>query len=113
MGIVTIKGIVAGTVSLIIALSAGNHIPSLKIVVAALVLGFFSYGTSIIMFILAMRSLGAARASAFFGSAPFVGVIISIVLFRDLPGINFMYSLPFMIAGTILILWEYHSHVHK
>jgi drug/metabolite transporter (DMT)-like permease len=113
VSIVTIKGIVAGSVSLAIALSTGSSIPSMKAVFAALILGFFSYGISIILFIFAMRSLGAARTSAFFGSAPFVGAIISIVLFREWPGINFIFLLPVMIAGAVLILWEDHSHVHK
>lgn len=111
--IVTAKGIVAGTVSLIIALFSGNSIPSLKIVLAALILGFFSYGISVIMFIFAMRSLGAARTSAFFGSAPFIGTIISLILFRELPGINFILSIPVMIVGAIVILWEDHHHIHN
>lgn len=113
ISIVTVKGIVAGTASLIIALLAGNSFPSLKIVFLALVLGFFSYGLSITLFILAMRSLGSARTSAFFGSAPFVGTAMSLVLFRDWPGSNFVLSLPIMIAGVVLILWEEHMHVHK
>ena len=79
----------------------------------ALVLGFFSYGLSITMFILAMRSLGSARTSAFFGSAPFAGAAMSLVLFRDWPGVNFVLSLPIMIAGVVFILWEEHMHIHK
>lgn len=112
LSIVTVKGIVAGSVSLVIALFAGNHIPSLESMLAALVLGYFSYGTSILLFILAMRSLGAARASAFFGSAPFVGAIVSILLFLEWPGMQFIISVPIMIAGTFLILKEEHSHTH-
>lgn len=111
--IVTVKGIVAGTVSLVIALSAGNGIPGPVIIVAALVLGFFSYGTSIVLFILSMRCLGAARASAFFGSAPFVGALVSLLLFIEWPGVNFIISIPIMIAGAFLILKEKHSHAHR
>jgi len=113
VAIVIVKGIAAGTVSLIIALFLGNSIPGLKIVLASLILGFFSYGISIIMFIFAMRSLGAARTSAFFGSAPFIGTIISLLLFRERPEVNLILSLPVMIVGTVFILWEDHVHVHK
>ncbi|NJD03591.1 MAG: DMT family transporter [Ruminiclostridium sp.] len=113
LSIVIIKGIAAGTISLIIALSTGNTIPSLINIFAALVLGFFSYGISIVLFILAMRSLGAARTSAFFGSAPFAGTAISLILFREWPGINYIFSLPVMIAGAVFILWENHLHKHK
>jgi drug/metabolite transporter (DMT)-like permease len=111
--IVTIKGIIAGIVSLVIALSTGSSIPNLKVTLAALILGFFSYGISIILFILGMRSLGAARASAFFGSAPFVGTLLSFFIFREWPGANFLLSLPIMIVGAVLILWEDHLHPHK
>jgi drug/metabolite transporter (DMT)-like permease len=113
LAIVTVKGIAAGSVSLVIALSAGNGIPEPGIVAAALALGFFSYGASIVLFILSMRSLGAARASAFFGSAPFVGALVSLLLFMEWPGINFIVSIPIMIAGAFLILREKHSHAHR
>jgi drug/metabolite transporter (DMT)-like permease len=112
--IVTVKGIVAGIVSLVIALISGNSIPNLKIIVAALILGFLSYGISIILFIFAMRSLGAARTSAFFGSAPFIGTTISLLLFREWSGVNFILSIPVMIVGAVVILWEdHHWHVHE
>lgn len=111
--IVTIKGMAAGSVSLVIALSAGNSIPEPGVAATALLLGFLSYGTSIVLFILSMRSLGAARASAFFGSAPFVGALISLILFMEWPGINFIVSVPIMIVGAFLILRERHSHLHR
>lgn len=111
--IVTMKGIIAGFVSLIIAFLSGNTIPELKVIVAALILGFFSYGISIILFIFAMRNLGAARTSAFFGSAPFIGTIISLFLFQEISEMNFIFSIPIMIVGAVLILWEEHAHKHK
>lgn len=111
--IVIVKGIIAGTVSLVIALSTGSSFPVIKIILAALILGFFSYGISIMLFIYAMRSLGATRASAFFGSAPFVGTMISLILFREWPSANFILSLPVMIVGAVFILLEDHMHVHK
>ncbi|MPN32500.1 hypothetical protein SDC9_179979 [bioreactor metagenome] len=76
-------------------------------------LGFFSYGLGIVLFILAMRNMGASRTSAFFGAAPFVGVIISFLLFRQVPNSLFLISLPFMVIGAILILSEEHSHEHS
>ena len=110
--IVMIKGICAGTFSLILALSLKNSLPDMRIVLGAMGVGFFSYGLSIVLFILAMRNLGASRTSAFFGAAPFVGVIISFLLFREIPNSMFLISLPFMIMGAILILSEEHGHDH-
>lgn len=111
--IVTIKGIAAGSVSFVIAMFTGGSIPRFSVVFAALILGFISYGISIILFILAMRSLGAARSSAFFASAPFAGALISLLLFREWPEATFFISLPIMIVGTALIFWEDHLHLHK
>ena len=111
--IVTVKGICAGTFSLILALSLKNSLPDIRIVLGAMGLGFFSYGLGIVLFILAMRNMGASRTSAFFGAAPFVGVIISFLLFRQVPNSLFLISLPFMVIGAILILSEEHSHEHS
>jgi len=113
LAIVTVKGIAAGTVSLGIALLSHEMFPHVSAVLQALVLGFFSYGISLVLFILAMRSLGAARTSGFFASAPFIGSIISVLIFREWPGTGFLISLPIMIAGTALIIWEDHVHLHR
>lgn len=110
--IVMIKGICAGTFSLLLALSLKNSFPDIRIVLGAMVVGFFSYGLSIVLFILAMRNIGASRTSAFFGAAPFVGVLISFLLFQEIPNSMFLISLPFMIIGAILILSEEHGHEH-
>lgn len=109
---VTIKGLVAGSFSLILALLLHNNFPNFKVILLAMLFGCFSYGLSIILFILAMRNLGAARTSALFGTAPFVGVLLSFALFRDLPGIPFYVALPFMVIGAILLLSEEHTHNH-
>jgi len=113
LSIVLVKGIAAGIVSTWIAILVGASVPNWSVALAAMLLGFISYGISIMLFILALRSLGAARTSAFFGSAPFAGAIISLALFQEWPGTAFIISLPIMIAGTVLILWEEHGHVHR
>lgn len=113
LSIVTVKGIAAGSVSLGIALATGGALPPMPILLASLILGFFSYGLSIILFILAMRSLGAARASGFFSSAPFIGAVISLIMFKESPAITFLVAVPFMVAGAALILWEDHRHLHR
>lgn len=110
--IVTIKGIGAGSVSLLLALALRISFPGAAAALGAMVLGCFSYGLSIVLFILAMRGLGAARTSAFFGTAPFVGSLLSIILFRESPGVLFITSLPVMALGTVLLLIERHEHPH-
>lgn len=110
--IVVIKGFSAGLFSLFLALLLKNPIPSLKIILFAMLLGCFSYGFSLVLFVVALRNLGSARTSAFFGTAPFIGAALAFILFKGVPNIMFIISLPVMIAGTILLLREEHSHKH-
>ncbi len=110
--IVTIKSLGAGTFSVILALVLRNDIPSPGIIITTMVVGYFTYGLSIVLFILAMRGLGAARASTLFGTGPFVGAILSFFVFKSIPDLRFILALPLMIAGAAILLGEKHSHKH-
>lgn len=107
-----VKGLVAGSFSFLLALALGARFPALSIVAAAMFLGCFSYGLSIALFIIAMRSIGAARTSAWMGTAPFIGVIVSFIIFPTAPGITFLVALPLMALGALLLFGEEHAHTH-
>ena len=107
-----IKGLVAGAFSLSLAIVLGQGFPRFSAVVGALALGALSYGLSVVLFIFAMRHLGAGRTSALFGTAPFVGAVLSFTLFRETPGALFLIALPMMIAGVIALATEEHGHEH-
>jgi len=110
--IVAWKGLAAGTFSFCLAFLLGNAVPSFTSILSTLILGFISYGMSTILFILSMRGLGAARTSALYGTAPLAGVVLSIIIFGELP--SFAYSLAgiLMIGGALLLINEEHSHSH-
>ncbi len=110
--IVTIKGLGAGTFSLGMAIVLGNKLPAWEVVLGALVLGSLSYGASIVLFIHAMRGIGAARTSALFSSAPLAGMLLSFLVFRELPGWMFLIAFPLMVAGTLFLVSEEHEHDH-
>lgn len=110
--ITTIKGLVAGTVSLGLALALGNQLPKPAIALGAMVLGSLSYGLSIALFIRAMRGLGAARTSALFGTAPLAGVILSLFIFHEMPSLLFVAALPLMMIGMYVLIREQHAHFH-
>ncbi|MHB0998318.1 MAG: DMT family transporter [Armatimonadota bacterium] len=110
--IVIIKGLGAGVFSLALAVSIGSPIPQLSPALLTMALGFFTYGLSIVLFIRAMRDLGAARASAYFGTAPFIGSALSFVIFRTTPSLQFLVGAVILIAGTILLSKEEHDHEH-
>ena len=101
--IVIVKGIGSGTGALIVALLSGESLPALVHVPAALLLGFVAYGLSIYFYVYAQRYLGAAKTSAYYAIAPFIGVLLSLVIFRDWPGWLFFAALAVMIAATVLV----------
>ncbi len=110
--IVIFKATGAGLFSLALALILSVPVPGPWPIVSAMILGFFSYGLSIVLFILSMRSLGAARTSALFGTGPFIGVIISFAVLKESPNILFLVSIPIMALGAALLLGEKHGHKH-
>lgn len=110
--IVIFKGLGAGIFSLFLSLIFKQQIPNIKIVLLAMILGFFSYGLSIVLFVLAMRNLGSARTSAFFGTSPFIGAILAFILYHEVPSCMFIIALPFMVLGTFFLLKEEHNHKH-
>ena len=101
--ITTVKGIFSGLGSLAVALYLGNPIPGIALICITLILGFLSYGLSISSYIRAQRDLGASRVSAYYSLAPFIGVAIAFILFRESLGWSFWVALVLMIAGTALV----------
>jgi drug/metabolite transporter (DMT)-like permease len=112
LAIVMTKGLVAGTISLILAIIIGSDPPDWKTVVGGLFLGGLSYGISLTLFVYAMRGLGAARTSALFATAPLTGVALSIVLLGESMNLTILLSMPLMILGAALLLYEEHRHTH-
>ena len=78
--IVTIKGLFSGSGAFIIALLLKQSLPNIKYIILAMLLGYVSYGMGIFLYIRAQRDLGAAKTSAYYAVAPFVGSFLSFVL---------------------------------
>ena len=111
--IVTIKGMAAGGFSLLLGIALGNQFPGLEIVIKAMLLGSLSYGLSIVLFVHAMRGLGAARTSGLFGTAPLAGVLLSFIIFRENFNPMLLAAIPLMIIGAFLLINEEHIHYHN
>ncbi len=106
-----IKGLVAGSINTCLAFYGGasSSISSLGL---GLLVGFVGYGLSLVLFINSLRSLGTARTGAYFSTAPFVGAIVSLFLFRESLTWSFMAAAIFMAYGVWLHLTENHAHDH-
>jgi len=111
--IVVIKGFGSGIGALLIALSLGERTNNILYIIAALLLGFFAYGLSIFFYIYAQRDLGAAKTSAYYAIAPFIGVGLSLIIFREIPSWSFVIALLIMIIGTYFASTEEHNHRHS
>ena len=98
--IVVIKGFGSGAGSLMIALSIGEPRASLWYIVGAVLLGFVSYGLSIFFYVHAQQEPGAAKTSAYYAIAPFIAVALSLIIFREIPSITFVFALVIMLVGT-------------
>ncbi len=111
--IVTIKGIGSGTGSFIVAMVLGESIPGISYVAIIMILGFVAYGLSIFMYVRAQKILGAAKTSAYYAIAPFIGVVMSTVFLKERFSMMFIVALVIMIIGTVLIVRDTLIHSHK
>lgn len=102
--ITTIKGIFSGLGSLIVAHIVGEQFPALVSILAVLALGFISYGLSINFYIKAQKDLGAAKTSAYYAIAPFLGAGFGMLFLHERPGVQFYVGLVIMIVATVLMI---------
>ncbi len=108
----SVKGLAAGTFNIILAIALGARVGSFSQTAELLTLGAFSYGMSLVLFIQALRLIGASRTSTYFASGPFFGLILAIVLLGEQPSAGQWLSTIFMIAGLLVLYWEKHEHIH-
>jgi drug/metabolite transporter (DMT)-like permease len=109
--IASVKGLAAGSVNLTLAFIMGATVPPLPNLAGALVVGFFAYGVSLVLFVVGLRHLGTARTGAYFSIAPFIGTVLALAMGEPL-------TLTLVVAGSLmglgiwLHLTERHNHTH-
>ena len=115
--IVFLKGIFSGFGSLIVAMCMREQLAGVVYFALALLLGFVAYGLSIFFYIRAQGMIGAAKTSAYYAVAPFIGTFLSFVIFKEKPSWAYFLGLAIMILGTIIVvidtLAKKHTHIHK
>ena len=79
--------------------------------ISKLLLGFIAYGLGIYFYVHAQRILGAARTSAYYAVAPFISVFLSLLIFREIPGILFVAALILMLIGLLTVLYFLITYV--
>lgn len=110
--IAMLKGIVAGTTNIALALILGAIWPAPALVAAAAVNGYLGVGVSLVLFMLALRHLGAARTGAYFSLAPFIGALLAVLLLHEPLTWQVLMAGALMVMGIYLHLTERHAHEH-
>jgi hypothetical protein len=97
-----VKGLIAGLVNLGLTQAIGIPLPGVWSCVLAGAVGLLGYGVSLVLFVYALRHVGAARTGAYFSSAAFVGAIIALALLREAPNAFFWVAAVLMGTGVWL-----------
>jgi drug/metabolite transporter (DMT)-like permease len=111
--IAMLKGLIAGTVNLSLALLSGATMPPAGTILAVAVVGFLGYGVSLALFVLALRHLGTARTGAWFSLAPFVGAVLAVLILGEPVSLQLFIAGALMGLGLWLHLAERHDHEHS
>jgi drug/metabolite transporter (DMT)-like permease len=110
--IVAVKTGVAATVNIVLAIVRGEALPSLAVLAAALALGVFAYGVSILLDAYALRALGAAREAAVFATAPFAGALLAVPLLAETWTVSDVAAAVAMAVGVAMLIGDRHEHEH-
>ncbi len=110
--IAMLKGLAAGSVNLTLALSHGAELPPFVPLLGGALVGFFGYGVSLVMFVLALRHLGSARTGAYFSTAPFIGAVLALAMFNEPVTARLVAAAVLMGVGLWIHLVEHHEHEH-
>ncbi|MBK5274929.1 MAG: EamA family transporter [Desulfuromonadales bacterium] len=107
-----IKGYSAGLFNIILAAVLGFGTIEVHQIGGALLIGAFSYGASLVLFIGALRKIGSARSSTYFAIGPFIGILSSLILLHEQPAAFFWLATVLMLAGVLCLYRERHEHPH-
>nr|WP_281064939.1 DMT family transporter [Asticcacaulis solisilvae] len=92
----SIKGIVAGVANITLALIFGAQLPPVATAGSALTIGLLGHGASLVLFVFALREIGAARTGAYYSTAPFIGAVIGLAFLHE------PWSITLIIAGILM-----------
>lgn len=106
------KGLIAGTVNCVLAITIGAALPDATMVLTVMTVGLAGYGFSLVLFVLALRGLGTARTGAYFSTAPFIGAAVALGVLGEPAHPALWLAAGLMGAGVWLHLTEHHEHEH-
>ena len=108
-----VKGIMAGMVNFLIGISISDTSMVFDNIVFALIVGGFSYGLSIVLYVTSAQNIGATRGQILFSTAPLWGVILSYIIFQNSFHWTHIISILLLILAVIVINIISHKHRHS
>jgi drug/metabolite transporter (DMT)-like permease len=112
LAVVTLKGLLGGGVSALIALASAEAWPAMAPAAVIFAVGLVGFGLSLQLYLRAQTLVGAARTASVFAAAPFAGTIVSLLLGSPWPGWHFPLAAGLLLAGVGLHISERHAHRH-
>jgi drug/metabolite transporter (DMT)-like permease len=107
------KGLVAGMVNFTIGINLDVYTATLSLTAVAITVGIFSYGISIVFYIISAQKLGATRSQVIFSSSPFFGIILAAIFLGETISLAQVVAALIIIISLTFLFFEQHSHVHQ
>ncbi len=107
-----LKGIVAGSVNLFIGCLIASQSLTFGNVGPALMVGIFSYGFSIMLYVTSAQNLGATRGQILFSTAPLWGVVLSYIFYHESFQWVHVISIILLALAVIVTYMLSHKHLH-
>lgn len=103
LNVVMIKGLGTGVGTLLVSVLLQEIFPSWWMVIITLIAGFVIYGGSLIFYVFAQRSLGAAKVQMIQSFSPLMGGVFAWVIFQEPVTIATVVGYLFVVMALILI----------
>lgn len=105
-----VKGMVAGSVNLIIGCLITSQTMRLGNIAPAIIVGAFSYGFSIVLYVTSAQNIGATRSQILFSTAPLWGIILSYLFFHD--SFQWVHVISIVLLALAVVVTNIFSHGH-
>ena len=105
-----VKGIVAGSVNLSIGLLIATQPIQFGSIAPAMLVGVFSYGFSIVLYVTSAQNIGATRSQILFSTAPLWGVILSYIFYRE--SFEWVHVISIILLALAVIVTNVLTHQH-
>jgi drug/metabolite transporter (DMT)-like permease len=110
--ITLIKGLFGGGTNLAIGMLLAPAPLELSLAAPALLIGIFSYGISIVLYVTSAQNLGATRSQILFSTAPFWGILAAYLFLGEALSPSVVAAFLLLAGGVVLTNISSHTHVH-